>query len=195
MSSHKRLLVIRVFFPPVPHPLAHNQQGFINRKFHKQASYIKADQYVVNVWIIYTLYEMYGVLDKGLCFARHWKKDSGKLSDSNNGIAVHVIKTQHNVLWTEARVLTKEPYPMKRKVKEGLIVGRTKKNMVNGYQLDSILCGKTIPQSLHLKPNDPPPQGKWLTMTTLNSIIYTCNVNVQYADLGMLISHLCVLIV
>ena len=68
--------------------------------------------------------------------------------NSNNDKTVQAMKTQHNILWTEARVLTKEPYLMKRKVKEGLIIRRTKKNtnLDSGYQLDSIWCAKTIPR-------------------------------------------------
>ena len=40
-----------------------------------------------------------------------------KNQNSNNDIAVHVMKTHHNIQWAEARVIAKEPYLMKRRVK------------------------------------------------------------------------------
>ena len=55
--------------------------------------------------------------------------------NGNNGIAVHVMKTHHSSQWMEARVLVKEPYLTKRKVKEGLIIRRTKRNnYVSGFE-------------------------------------------------------------
>ena len=69
--------------------------------------------------------------------------------NSNNGIAVHVMKTHHNIQWEEARVVTKEPYLIKRKVKEGLLIRRTKENMNldSGYQIDNVWCIQTISKS------------------------------------------------
>ena len=60
-----------------------------------------------------------------------------KNRDVTNGIAVHVIKTNHTVDWNGAQILTTEMNWMKRKIKEGLEIKRSKPqmNMDTGMQL------------------------------------------------------------
>ena len=63
--------------------------------------------------------------------------------DMNNGIAVHVMKTHHNIQWEEARVILTKPQLTRRKVKKalGLIIRRTQNsmNLDKGVQLDKII--------------------------------------------------------
>ena len=71
--------------------------------------------------------------------------------DYNNSIAVHTIKTHHDIKWEEARVVTVEPHLTKRKVKEPLIIQRTNNsmNLDSVIQLDSVWCYSSLPASSH----------------------------------------------
>ena len=56
-------------------------------------------------------------------------KRAVKNVDSNNGMAVHVAKTKHQIRWDEAEVICREEQWTKRKVKEGLAIRRHDDNL------------------------------------------------------------------
>ena len=43
-------------------------------------------------------------------------------ADSNNGLAVHVAETEHEISWNEAEVVCREEQWTKRKIMEGLSI-------------------------------------------------------------------------
>ena len=43
-------------------------------------------------------------------------------ADSNNGLAVHVAESEHEIRWNEAEVVCREEQWIKRKIKEGLSI-------------------------------------------------------------------------
>ena len=49
-------------------------------------------------------------------------KRAVKNADSNNGLAVHVAETEHEIRWNEAEVVCREEQWTKRKIKEGLSI-------------------------------------------------------------------------
>ena len=50
-------------------------------------------------------------------------------ADTKNGIAVHVVKTDHTVRWDQASAIKAEPHTKKRKIKEALTIRKTANNM------------------------------------------------------------------
>ena len=53
-----------------------------------------------------------------------------KNQDKNNGIAVHVLQTGHEIRWEDAMVMHREQQWTKRKVKEGLSI-KAEPNNIN----------------------------------------------------------------
>ena len=49
-------------------------------------------------------------------------KRAVKNADSNNGLAVHVARTKHDIRWDKAEVVCREEQWMKRKIKESLMI-------------------------------------------------------------------------
>ena len=57
-------------------------------------------------------------------------------ADTNNGIAVHANEHNHKILWEHTKIVEKEPFWMKREIKEALNIKRTSAgmNLDGGYQ-------------------------------------------------------------
>lgn len=60
--------------------------------------------------------------------------------NTNNKIAVHIMKTNHNIQWEKAQTIRTKSHPNKRRVKESLLNQRTSNsmNLNKGLQLDDI---------------------------------------------------------
>ena len=56
-------------------------------------------------------------------------KRAVKNADSNNGLAVHVTRTKHQIEWDEAEVICREEHWMKRKIKESLMIKANDNNL------------------------------------------------------------------
>ena len=67
-------------------------------------------------------------------------KRAVKTQLSNNGIAVHVNKTGHDIQWNSAQVIEQEPMWWKRRYKEALRIQAASNtmNLDQGLQLNSI---------------------------------------------------------
>ena len=66
-------------------------------------------------------------------------KRAVKMDNQNNGIAVHVNKTLHDIEWNNAEILEQESNWTKRKVKEALhIKEHTTMNLDQGVQINTI---------------------------------------------------------
>ena len=66
------------------------------------------------------------------------RKRAVKMSDSNNGIAVHVAKSQHSIDWPGAKVVRTVQGYWEWRTMDAIEIRRSKKSMNKGLLLPSL---------------------------------------------------------